>query len=878
LIGQTLSHYRVTAALGAGGMGEVYRATDTTLGRDVAIKVLPPEVAQDPERLGRFKREAHLLASLNHPHIAAIYGLEEADGKPFLALELVEGEDLKERLERGAIPVDEALEIARQIAEALEEAHNKGIVHRDLKPANVTLTPEGKVKVLDFGLAKAWSGDGGSGGSSMDLSQSPTLARTGTLAGVILGTAAYMSPEQASGKVVDKRADIWSFGVVLFETLAGAPLFTGETASEVMASVIKEEPAWDRLPAECPPAITKLLRRCLGRRPRERLQDIGDARLEIEEALHAPAADADAPGPTRVRPRWTWAAGGVVVGALLAGLAAWSLEPAAAPRHPAHLAVPLPESGALEGARGTSALALSPDGTSLVYVGRAGATSRLFLRPMNQFEPRPMAGTEGADGPVFSPDGQWVAFFAAGELRKVAVAGGPVTTLAEAPAGLGASWGPDDVIIYCPDGWGRGLWRVPAGGGVAEALTRPDPKTGESRHALPHHLPGGEVILFASFKGPSPANASLEALSLRTGQRHVLVQGATQGRYVAPGRLVYASGGALLVAPFDRTRLAVTGPALPVLEGVLNDSVSGSAHFGVAADGTLAYVPAATLHDERTLVAVDRSGVARPLTDARHPYEDMDLSPDGSRLALTIEGPSWGIWILELERGTLTRLTLENDNRDPRWTPDGRRVVYTSFRNGRYGIYQKAADGSGPEEQLTTGEYTQGPESWSPDGREMTFGQWSPETQSDLWVLPRPDGAPGEPRLLVGTRFSEGGSIFSPDGGWLAYESPESGRFEVYVQPYPGPGGRVQVSTDGGEGPIWAPNGRELFYRSGDKMMVVPIETKPSFKAGSPRELFEGRYLHTGQDYDVSPAGDVFYLIQEGPAPTEIRVVQDWLR
>jgi serine/threonine-protein kinase len=497
---------------------------------------------------------------------------------------------------------------------------------------------------------------------------------------------------------------------------------------------------------------------------------------------------------------------------------------------------------------------------------------------MDQFESSPIAGTEGADGPVFSPDGQWVAFFAGGELKKVAVAGGPVTTLAEAPEGLGASWGPDDVIIYCPDRWGRGLWRVPAGGGAAEALTRPDPKAGESTHVLPHHLPGGDVVLFASFKGPSPANASLEALSLRTGQRHVLVRGATQGRYVPPGRLVYASGGALLVAPFDRAELAVTGPALPVLEGVLSDSVSGSSHFGLAADGILAYVPAASLHDERSLVTVDRSGVARPLTDARHPYEDMDLSPDGRRLALTIEGPSWGIWILELERGTLTRLTLENDNRDPHWTPDSQRVVYTSFRNGRYGIYEKAADGSGSEEQLTTGEYTQGPESWSPDGRDMTFGQWSPETQSDLWVLPRPDGAAGEPRLLVGTRFSEGGSAFSPDGGWLAYESSESGRFEVYVQPYPGPGGRVQVSTDGGEGPIWAPSGRELFYRSGDKMMVVPIQVRPSFKAGSPRVLFEGRYLHTGQDYDVSPSGDRFYLIQEGPAPTEIRVVQDWLR
>ena len=857
MIGQSIAHFAITEKIGQGGMGEVYRATDTKLDRDVALKVLPAAFTGDPQRMARFEREAKVLASLNHPNIAAIYGLEESRGQRVLVMELVEGEDLSDCIARGPIPLDEALPIALQIAEALENAHEKGIIHRDLKPANIKLTPQSKVKVLDFGLAKALEEPVTASQSGAGLSRSPTLTMAATQAGIILGTAAYMSPEQAKGKSVDRRVDIWAFGCVLYEMLSGRPGFSGETVTDILAAVITREPDWSALPKATPPAVQSLMGRCLRKDARQRLRDIGDARLEIEEALHAPAAEAAAPGrPTRTRSRWAWAVGGVVAGALLAGLAVWSLQPEATPGHQAHLAIPLPASRALE-AKGISALALSPDGASLVYVGRSGATSQLFLRPMDQFESRPIAGTEGAHTPVFSPDGQWVAFFAAEKLKKVALAGGPVTTLAEAPLGLGASWGSDDAIVYCPDQWGLGLWRVPAGGGAAEALTRPDPKTGESLHALPHHLPGGDVLLFASFKGPSPANAALEALDLRTGQRRLLVQGATQGRYVQPGRLVYDSGGALLVAPFDRAKLAVTGPALPVLEGVLNSSYSGSAHFGMAGDGALAYV----------------------LTEARHPYEDMALSPDGRRLALTIEGPSWNIWVLELARGTLTRLTLENDNRDPRWSPDGQRVVYTSFRNGRYGIYEKSADGSGPEEQLTTGEYLQGPESWSPDGRAMAFTQWSPETQNDIWVLPRRDGAAGEPRLLVTTRFNDGGAAFSPDGGWLAYESPESGRLEVYVQPYPGPGGGgVQVSTDGGDTAVWAADGRKLFYRNGDKMMVVPIETDPSFKAGSPRVLFEGRYINTGHDYDVSPPGDRFYLIQGGPAPTEIRVIQNWLR
>jgi serine/threonine-protein kinase len=869
MTGRALAHYQVREKLGAGGMGEVYRATDTKLGREVALKVLPESFAKDPERLARFEREARVLASLNHPNIAAIYGFEQVDGVLFLVLELVPGDTL-----RCPLPVAEALPIARQIAEALEAAHEKGIVHRDLKPANIKITPEGRVKVLDFGLAKALADDSAGG----DPTHSPTMT-AGTRAGVILGTAAYMSPEQARGRPLDRRTDLWSFGCVLYEMLAGRSPLYADTLTDVLAAIVSREPDWQALPPDTPANIRVLLRRCLQKDPQQRLRDAADARFEIEEAISGPGPQPALPsGTARTRPPWIWALAAALAGALVAGLAVWFLKPAPPSQARARLNVNLTPPQVLETAYASTALALSPNGQNLVYIGRSGAVAQLYLRPIDQFEAKPLAGTETALDPFFSPDGQWVGFFAAGKLKKVSIAGGPVTTLADAPADAGASWGPDDTIVFCPDGWGLGLWRVPAGGGKAEAITRPDPQKGESLHALPSHLPGGDTVLFASFKGPSPDNAAIEALSLKTGERRVLIPSATHARYVAPGRLVYARGGSLLAAPFDLARLAVTGPALPVLERVLTSSSAGTAQFSVAADGTLVYLPANSLHEERSVVAVDRSGVARPLTDSRRPYEDMALSPDGRRLALTIEGPSWNIWILELARGALTRLTLEHDNRDPRWTHDGKRVVYGSFRNGRYGLYSKPADGSGPEEQLTTSGYSHSPESWSPDGRVLAFGEWRPDTQADIWLLPGADAATRQPRPLVATKFSDGSSAFSPDGRWLAWDSTESGREEVYVQPYPGPGARVQVSIDGGMRPVWAASGRELFYRNGDKMMAVPIETKPDFKAGAPRMLFEGRYWHAGLDYQVSLAGDRFYLIREGPAPTEIRVIQNWLR
>ena len=874
MVGRTLGHYRVDAKLGAGGMGEVYRALDTRLGREVAIKVLRPEFARDPERLARLEREARVLASLNHPNIAAIYGFEQVDGVPFLVLEYVPGEILK-----GPLPLDEALGVARQVAEALEAAHEKPVIHRDLKPANIKITPEGKVKVLDFGLAKALVDESAAG----DPGQSPTLSvAAATRAGVILGTAAYMSPEQARGSPIDKRADIWAFGCVLYEMLTGRQVFHAATMLDTLAAVVSREPDWSALPGSTPASVRALLRHSLEKDPNRRLRDVRAVRIELEEALSAGAATVTVAAPARRAAAAAWnrvalgALLGLVVGAVAAGVAVWKLRPAPAAPARARFAVTLPPLQELLGDPWSPAVALSPDGTKLVYVGRSGDTVQLYLRAIDQLEARAIPGTEGAlGGGFFSPDGQWVAFLADGKLKKVAVAGGPPLTLAQAPLGLAGAWGPDDSILFMPSFWVGEIWRVNAGGGKAELVTKPDRKNGESNHRWPQHLPGGNAIVFTSWKGPSPDHAAVEALILKTGERRMLVQGSAYARYVSTGHLVYARGGALLAAPFDLARLAVTGPSVPVLEGVWTNSGTGAAHFAVGADGTLIYVPARTLYGERTLVSVDRAGVARPLLEARRPYEDLSLSPDGRRLALTIEGLTWNVWVLELARGTLSRLTPEHDNRDPLWTPDSKRIVYTSFRAGRYGLYWKPVDGSGPEEQLTSSENVHFPGPWTPDGRAMVFNEVAPGGDgTNFFVLPL-DGD-RKPRPLRQTKFEEILLALSPDGRWLAYTSTETDREEVYVQAYPGPGARVQVSTAGGRVPVWAAGGRDLYFRNGDKMMAAPIETKPAFKAGSPRALFEGRYWKAGHDHDVSPDGQRFYFIQEGPAPAQINVIQNW--
>ena len=874
--GTRIGSYEIRSLLGAGGMGEVYRSRDSKLGREVALKVLPSALAADSDRLGRFSREAKVLAALNHPNIAAIYGLEDSGATHALVMELVEGPTLAERIKTGPVPSEEALPIAKQICEALEYAHDHGIVHRDLKPANIKVTPEGTVKVLDFGLAKALESEG----SSADVSSSPTMSRLATQAGIILGTAAYMSPEQARGKAADRRADIWAFGCVLYEMLTGEIAFGGETVSDVLAAVIKEHPNWAQLPAKTSARIRVLVQRCLQKDPRQRLQAIGDARIVIDEVLSG-APDPTLPAQQNVvevpasrwRPFMLWSAGGLIVGALVAGVFFLVLRPQVPPRPVQRLAIGIPPS--------TSSspffpdMALSPDGTQVVYSVSQSGKTQLYLRPLDQFEAKAIAGTEDASGPSFSPDGRSLAFFAGGNLRKVDVAGGPVQTLCSS-LGAGASWAADGSIFF--QGKNLGLSRVAGTGGTCEEITKPDAAQVEVAHDLPEVLPGGEAVLFNIGRGFSSGETSVGLLSLKTRKWQTLIPGGIDPHYIAPGYVVYSQGGSLLAVPFDLAQLRVTGSPIPVVDGVMTNPDSGEARFALSRDGTLAYIPGSGTGARRKVVSVNPSGASQVLTQSEGAYEDLSLSPDGHSVALTVEGPMWNIWIYSIPRGTLTRFTFENDNRDPFWTPDGKRVVYTSFRNGKYGLYWKAADGSGSEEQLISGVNWMCASSFSPDGKELAYIQDNPETVVDIWILP----LEGErkPRPFLSTRFKEWFPEFSPDGHWLAYESDESGRFEIYVQPFPGPGAKMQISNEGGTRPLWSHDGRTLFYSKDNNLMRVPIQTKPAFSAGTPHPMFQGNFYASGHYYDIMPDGKQFVFIREteqARAATQINVVLNWV-
>ena len=871
--GTRLGGYEVVAQIGAGGMGEVYQAHDTKLGRDVAIKVLPEAFAHDPQRLSRFQREAKLLASLNHPNIATIHGLEESSGTHYLVMELVPGETLRERVARdGALPVDEALGIARQIAEALEAAHEKSIIHRDLKPANVKVTPEGKVKVLDFGLAKAFAGEE----SGSDPSNSPTLSQAATLQGVILGTAAYMSPEQAKGKAVDKRTDIWAFGAVLYELLCGRAAFQGEDVTDILAAVVMKEPDWTHLPEAGPPAIRTLLRRCLRKDRRQRLSDASTLRIEIEDALAAPTT-AESIATSRAanwRQAVPWAA--AVVLSTVVGAAVWDLKPSPpAAQSPAHLVVALPPGDRISTVHVN--VALSPDGSQLAYVAIRGGSQQLLLRALDSPEAKPIPGTEGAYNPFFSPDGQWIGFFAQGKMKKVSLGGGVPLTVCDSTESGGASWGSDDTIVFAPSAR-SGLWRVSAAGGQPQILTTPDPSKDEFSHRYPQILPGGKGVLFTAFSGLAWDESQVEVLRLDTKERRVLVRGGNTARFLAPGHLVYYRAGTLLAVPFDLARLEVKSAApVTIAEGALQSGGTTGAIYSLSSDArTLAYVPAVggSRQLEQRLVWVDRQGKAEPLPAPPRNYSasSLSLSADGQRVAVAITSGTEELWIYDLARATLTRLTSEQGGSlTPVWTPDGKRVAYRGNRAGAYNLYWRLADGSGSEERLTTSENTQWPFSWSPDGKLLAFIESAPATGYDIWILPLEGDR--KPLPFLRTPFREYEPMFSPDGHWLAYQSNESGGTEVYVQPYPGPGRKWQVSTDGGSTPQWNPNGRELFYSNGDKRMVVDVTTSANFSASRPRVLYQGPYGVPSRD------GQRFLAVQavepEQP-PTQIHVMLNW--
>ncbi len=869
--GTKLGPYEILSPLGAGGMGEVYRARDGKLNRDVAIKVLPEAVAEDAERLARFQREAQVLASLNHPHIAAIYGLEKSGNLEALVLELVEGETLAERIAQGPMPVDEALAIARQIADALEAAHEKGIVHRDLKPANVKLTPEGKVKVLDFGLAKALTGDA----SSPDVTHSPTLTAAATQAGVVIGTAAYMSPEQARGKSVDKRADIWAFGAVLYEMLAGRKAFEGETVSDTLAAVLRADIDWDALPRDTPPSVRRVLRRCLDREVKTRFHDIADARIEMDEAADVQAQPASA-APTSPRSKlWPLAAGALLA---LAALGWWrALSSAPAPSVATRLSLALPAGDQLPYLQ-EPIFALSRDGRQIAYVAERAGTAALYLRALDAAEARLIEGTSEATNPFFSPDGGWIGFFADGKLKKVAVGGGLPIALADVSTPRGGTWLEDDSIVFSPE-YTSGLVRLPAGGGKPEILTRPDVARGERTHRWPEALPGSADVLFTVGLASSPSDydgAEIAVLNVASRKVRRVFEGGSMPRYVAPGRLAFLRGDSVLVAPFDPGRAAVTGAAVPVVEKVSGDLAGGSAYYATAGNGTLIYARGVAPQD-RTLVMVNRKGEATDLPLSPRHVLAPRFSPDGKRLAFSVgagTGRDDDVWTYDIAGDILTRLTFGNTGLLAVWSPDGRRIAYGSIRGGAEGIYVKAADGGGQEEALQILKSSaEMPIAWSADGASLAFLRLSPTV--GIWLLPLGEGSK--------VREIEPGALtagLSPDGRWIAYQANIPG--DIFVRPTDGSPGKWQITTDGGSWPVWA--GNEIFFlREGGDVLAVDVETRPTFRAGAPRLVYPGKGRYDVRSlyrpFDVSSDGQRFVLMKtsaRADVASRIDVVLNW--
>jgi Tol biopolymer transport system component/tRNA A-37 threonylcarbamoyl transferase component Bud32 len=892
--GSRLGPYDIVAMIGAGGMGEVYRARDTKLNREVAIKVVPDRFASDRERLARFTREAQTLASLNHPNIAHIHGLEESGGVRALVMELVEGEDLAQRLRRGAIPLDEALSIAKQIAEALEAAHDQGVVHRDLKPANIKVRLDGTVKVLDFGLAKLAHPEATAGHS--DVTASPTITSPARMTGigVILGTAAYMAPEQAKGGEADKRSDIWAFGCVLYEMLAGRRAFDGEDMTDVLGAVVRLEPNWEAISSDVPQPVRTLLQSCLVKERRQRVAAISTALFVLDKvASLAPPPGTAAAAPTPRRPLWRRAATPVaaaLVACAMAGTGVWFVM------RPAHDRV----TRTTIGVSGTSTLAINggdrdltitPDGSRVVYVGNQ--SRQLFVRALDALEP--LAVFTGAPRGLFvSPDGQWIGFVDnVTTLKKVAVTGGPAVTLAtlDGSGPRGAAWGPDDAVIVATNSGATGLQRVDLASGRTTILTRPDRGQGEADHLWPELLPGGRVVLFtiAALTG-GPDAGQVAALDLQSGTRTILVRGASHAHYMPSGHLIYAAAGTLWAVAFDVDRLKTRGTPVLAVPDVVT-TTTGGVDAVVAGDGTLAYVSgrAGAGWAKRMLLWVDRQGRESPIPAPPRAYSQPRLSPDGTRVAVAAQDQEIDIWVWDLGRIALTRVTFDSEfDNYPVWTRDGLRVIFSSQRSGVRNLFWQAADGTGTVERLTDSPHQQNAVAVSPDGRRLIFTETVPKTGEDVMQLDLDETHRVTP--LVQSSSIDRNGMVSPDGRWLAYESNESGRFEIFVRPYPEVNrGRWQASTTGGTRPLWAPNGQELLYASPTgALMRVGVERGPSWAETPPTQVVKEGYVTipgslSGRSYDIATDGGRFLLIKESrdadqtAAPASLIVVQHWL-
>ena len=875
MIGSSLGPYRVLSKLGQGGMGEVYRASDTKLNRDVALKVLPDAFTRDPDRLSRFKREAQVLASLNHPHIAAIYGLEDSSGARALVMELVEGPTLAERIARGPIPLDEALAIARQIADALATAHDHGVIHRDLKPANIKVRSDGAVKVLDFGLAKAVEVSGADPSTDGLLSLSPTLtspAMTGV--GVILGTAAYMSPEQARGKATDRRSDVWSFGCVVYEMLTGRPAFEpGETVSDAIAAILTREPDWAAIPRHVPDRVRLLLRRCLQKDPRKRLRDMGDAALEIDESLSEPALPATT-APVREPPRSIWrratpAILTAFVTSALVGAAVWWLKPAPT-RSVSRFALMLPE-GQRYTTTNRQIVAMSPDGATMAYI----ANGALHVKSMTELDTRALTETSsGISNPTFSPDSRSIAYWSLADrtVRTVAVAGGApaaITTTADF-AFFGMSWHETGIV------WGegsRGIMRVAPQGGNPERLATV--KAGELAHG-PQILPGGQALLFTLASGSTTDRwdkAEIVVQSLSSGERKMVIQGGSDARYLPTGHLVYAIGGTMFAVPFDVGRLRIAGSPTPVLEGVRRSlgGTTGSAQFSVSDTGSLLYIPGpSVMSAANDLGVIDRTGAVQRLKFPPRSYEHPRVSPDGKRIAFaTDDGKEAIVWVYNLDGATaMRRLTFGGRNRFPIWSRDGKRIAFQSDREGDLAIFWQSADGSDTAERLTKPDAGSShvPESWSPRVDVFSFDVLQGSSGVSLWTSSPPARTVTRVDGVQSSALTN--AVFSPDGKWLAWTTNEL-QGGIFVQPFPATGARYQITIERGIYPLWSRDGRTLFFAPPGELQSVTITTQPDFVVGKPESLPRGFLVNgtgTPRSYDVMPDGQFIGVIDSAPA------------
>jgi Tol biopolymer transport system component len=888
--GTRLGPYEILSALGAGGMGEVYRAKDTKLGRDVALKILPEAFTNNTERLARFRREAQVLASLNHPHIGAIYGLDEANGQQFLVLELVDGESLDRRIARATVPVDEALAIAKQVAEALEAAHEKGIIHRDLKPANIALTRDRNVKVLDFGLAKAMEP---ASGTSLDLANSPTITSPAMMtgAGMILGTAAYMSPEQARGKTVNTRTDVWAFGCVLFEMLTGKKPFDGETVADTVAAIVKNEPDWRALPPGTPAAVRSVIARCLRKDPAQRLHDIADGRFQIEEVLSDPVGAAAVALPARTHREWAaWIAAVLFLGAALFFAARPSIN--SSPGDAISVPVFPPEKTTFAAAINTTVhiplFALSPDGHTLVFSAQApGARPMLWLRSMDQVSARQLAGTEDAQDPIWSPDSRWIAFFADGKLKKIPAAGGPVQVITQTATDLrGGTWAPNDTILFASGT--EPILSVNSAGGTTTPVTVIDASRQENTHRNPQILPDGHHFLYSVFGSKQDQNG-VYAGSLDDKTRELLVHVNTSAVYVPPGYLLFVDGDTLLGQAFDAARLRLNGQPFLVAEHVGRNTAYMSA-VSASRTGTIAY--ASTISQSGRLAWMDRRG--NPLGSTGTPegdYEDFRLSPDEKRLVVSLVDPKTNtveIRLTDLARSSSSRLASRGSvTATALWSPDGTRLVFRSNRNGIIEFYERSAAGGGNDRVVLSAQAYRAaqipsnnliPTDWSPDGRQIMFSAPSPESGYDLWLLPL--GEEGKAAKLIASPADEMHGNFSPDGRLIAYTLNESGKFEVYVETVPQSDQKWLISTNGGYEPRWRADGREIYYLAEDRMlMAVTVGPGPSF--GVPKPLFQTRVpvgvTANRTHYVPSRDGQRFLVNMALDAvPSPITVVLNW--